>query len=246
MAVRVQEAARPFTKKFLSLSGRFSLWQAWADFVYMTAAAISNAVDPYHAEEREAAYMKIIGKYDKRDQAVFPELVAELVDALERNPEQDFLGGVFMELELGSHWHGQFFTPYSICQCMAEITCQDAAEKILEQGFLTMNDPACGAGATLIAACHTIGRTLEKDGLNWQNHVLVTGQDVDQVAGLMCYIQLSFQGAAGYVKIGNTLTDPMREGDDTGNYWFTPMYFSPVWTVRRALHPGGIFLEPGK
>lgn len=246
MAVRVQEAARPFTKKFQSLSGRVSLWEAWADFVYMTAAAISNAVDKTHAQERETAYMRIIGKYDKREQEMFPDLVAELVDALERNPEQDFLGSVFMELNLGSHWHGQFFTPYSICECMAELSCHDAAEKIREQGFITINDPACGAGATLIAACHTIGRALEKDGLNWQNHVMVTGQDVDQVAGLMCYIQMSFQGAAGYVKIGNTLTDPMREGDDTGNYWFTPMYFSPAWSIRRALNHGGIFLEPGK
>ena len=34
---------------------------------------------------------------------------AIVVEALERNPEQDFLGELYMELELGNHWKGQVF-----------------------------------------------------------------------------------------------------------------------------------------
>ncbi len=41
---------------------------------------------------------------------------AIVVEALERNPEQDFLGELYMELELGNHWKGQFFTPYCVCK----------------------------------------------------------------------------------------------------------------------------------
>lgn len=69
--------------------------------------------------------------------------------------------------------------------------------------------------------------------LNYQNHVLVVAQDIDKTVALMCYIQLSLLGVAGYVKVGNSLTEPMTDNDNKENYWYTPMYFSPVWTMRR-------------
>lgn len=64
-------------------------------------------------------------------------------------------------------------------------------------------------------------------------HILVTGQDIDSVVAMMCYIQLSLLGVAGYFKVGNALTEPMSDDDTIGNYWFTPMYFFPVWHYRR-------------
>ena len=76
--------------------------------------------------------------------------------------------------------------------------------------------------------------------MNFQNHVLVTAQDIDYTTALMCYIQLSLLGMAGYVKIGNSLTEPMSTNDATDNYWFTPMYFSDVWVFRRLFHGGTI------
>lgn len=50
-------------------------------------------------------------KYNKQEQKLFPELAAYVVMALEDNPEQDFLGSVFMELNLGNKSTSQFFTP---------------------------------------------------------------------------------------------------------------------------------------
>ena len=52
---------------------------------------------------------------------------------------------------------------------------------------------------------------------------------------LMCYIQISLLGVAGYIKVGNALTEPMTPGDSMENYWFTPMYFSDVWHTRRTI-----------
>lgn len=166
---------------------------------------------------------------------MFPELVEDVVNAFDADREQDFLGSAYMELELGNHWIGQFFTPYDICRCMAAITTGDAVEQINRDGFVTLNDCACGAGATLIAAVNQIEKQLfkAKSPLRWQNHVLVTAQDLDFTTGMMCYIQLSLLGCAGYVKIGNTLTDPMHDGDDPTAYWYTPGYFSSVWQLRR-------------
>lgn len=199
----------------------------------MFACALSNPVDKSHYEEREALYLKTIQKYNERERAVFPQLAAEVVLALDNNPEQDFLGKIFMELNLSNESGGQFFTPYSVCQMMAELTTGNVTPQIEEHGYITINDPACGAGATLIAGIHAARRRLEKAGLNWQNHILITAQDIDYTVALMCYIQLSLLGAAAYIKIGNTLTEPMCSNDTLENYWFTPMYFSSVWTVRR-------------
>lgn len=227
-----------FAKKLLSLSQRYHTWEVWSDFIVMFAIALSNGFDKSNYDEREAMYMKIINKYTEAERMVFPELVAEVAIALTEEPEQDFLGNVYMELELGNHWIGQFFTPYNVCELMAEISTGTVVEQIQRNGYVTLNDCACGAGATLIAGVHSIKHALERNNspLCWQNHVLITAQDIDFTTGLMCYIQLSLLGCAGYVKIGNTITDPMCDGDDISKYWFTPMYFSDVWQQRRIIH----------
>ncbi|WP_301425337.1 N-6 DNA methylase, partial [Bacteroides caecimuris] len=155
---------------------------------------------------------------------------------LEENPEQDFLGGIFMELNLGNGKNGQFFTPYHICDLMAKIAVDDVSKEIDEKGYVTIHDPCCGAGATLIAGVHEVKRQLEKKNLNYQNHVLVVAQDIDEVVALMCYIHLSLLGVAAYIKVGDVFCDPIKEGDSTGNYWFTMMYFSDVWQTRRIVH----------
>ena len=63
------------------------------------------------------------------------------------------------------------------------------------------------------------------------------------IAGLMAYIQLSIIGAAGYIKIGNSLTDPIKTGDKLDNYWFTPMFFNDVWRMRVMFHKADELLK---
>ena len=221
-----------FIKIFNKLAYRFSPWEVWKDFIVMFACAISNSLDKTHYEEREALYLKTIQKYNKEERALFPQLAAETVIALEENQEQDFLGNIFINLGLGNKSGGQFFTPYHICELMAKVTIGDILPQIKKNSYITVCDPCCGAGATLIAGIHEIRKQLEGK-LNYQNHVLVVAQDIDYTTALMCYIQLSLLGVAAYIKIGNTLTEPMCSDDTLANYWYTPMYFSDVWTLRR-------------
>lgn len=232
--------SQSFIKFFNQLAYRFSPWEVWQDFITMFACALSNPVDKLHYEKRENLYLSIISKYNSKEQILFPQLAAEVTIALEENPEQDFLGELFMTLGLGSHAKGQFFTPYHVCECMAKMTISDIRLQIEENGYISIHDPCCGAGALLIAGAHETRRQLESK-LNWQNHVLITGQDIDYTAALMCYIQLSLLGAPGYIKIGNSLTEPMCSNDTPENYWFTPMYFSGVWAIRRFFK-GKLFL----
>ena len=59
--------------------------------------------------------------------------------------------------------------------------------------------------------------------------------DIDELVALMCYLQISLLGVAGYVKVGNSLTEPITSDDILENYWFTPMYFSDIWETRRTI-----------
>lgn len=143
------------------------------------------------------------------------------------------MGSIFMSLNLGNEHNGQFFTPYHVCELMAEVTMEDVVQKVKKDGYISIHDPCCGAGATLIAGIHAARKRLEKEKLNYQNHILVVAQDIDMIVALMCYIQLSLLGVAGYVKIGNSLTEPITNMNSRENCWFTPMYFSSIWTMRR-------------
>ncbi len=225
-----------FVDTFGKLTHRLLPWEVWKDFVVMVSCSFSNVLDKSHYEERESLYMDTIKKYSKEEQNLFPQLLAYTVLALEENPEQDFLGEIYTELGLINKQHKQIFTPYSVSQLMAEITVDNVIKKIEKKGYITLEDSCCGAGSTLIAGVNTIKRILEKQGLNFQNHVLVVGQDIDLTVGLMCYIQLSLLGVAAYIKIGNALTDPITSNDTLKNYWFAPMYFSEVWRTRRSIH----------
>lgn len=111
--------------------------------------------------------------------------------------------------------------------------------------YVTISDPCCGAGANLIAAINTVRHKLEKVDLNYQNHILIVGQDIEEVVALMCYLQISMLGVAGYIKVGNTLTNPISSADTMENYWFTPMYFSDVWHTRRIIHKFTELFEKG-
>jgi len=214
-------------------------WQVWADLMDAIACALSNAADPdrERAAEREKEYAECIKRLGG-DVDIVARAYATIVVGLEVNPDQDLLGQLYMELELGSHWHGQFFTPYSICQMMAQTTMDEELVKaqVSDHGYITVNDPACGAGATLVAAINRL------NGLGiGQGRYLVCGNDIDRVAAQMCYIQLSTLGAAGWVAITNTLSDPVT-GDPImpaekpgQEFWYTPMYYlNPIWVGRRA------------
>lgn len=155
------------------------------------------------------------------------ELFAIIVMALERNPEQDFLGSLFQTLELHNHWNGQFFSPYSISQLMAETQMTNIPETIREKGYISVSDPACGAGSLLIAFANAV----RKRKINYQDHVFFVAQDVDLVAGLMCYIQLSLLGCSGMVIIGDTLARPGIHPEN--DIWYMPMYYEQIWVYRR-------------
>lgn len=214
-----------------------SRWEVWQDMVIIIATAISNSVDTRHYEEREKLYLERIGKYKPGAQRNFVLLFNKIICLLDATPFQDLLGDLFMLLGLGNDAGGQFFTPYSVCQMMGKMVIDSSKCKseIAHKGYFSVNDCACGAGATLIGAAEAL--YLEK--INYQQTALFIAQDIDYTTALMCYIQLSLLGCAGYVRIGDSLTNPLTGdvlfGEDSSNVWYTPMYFSESWQKRRKM-----------
>ena len=227
-----------FVKIFNSLCGRYGRWEIWQDFVTLAATAISNTVDRSQAAEREKTYMTIAGKYKPEEMLKFSQMLQEVVIGMDFNQDQDFLGELYMALELGNDHAGQFFTPYDICRMMASIASTDIKARIAQDGWMSVNDCACGAGALLIAFANECRRP-EVD-INYQASVLFVAQDIDYIVGMMCYIQLSLMGCAGYVVIGDSLLHPSTALDRRGliprpdqNIWYTPFYFRDIWHYRR-------------
>lgn len=238
MASAMKPQYTEIVKMYSRLKGRWQMWELWQDSMTMFACAVSNQVDHRFRDKREEMYMDIVKKYEKDELAVFPQIFAEIVRQLERDPEQDFLGDLYMTLGLGSHWHGQFFTPYTVCCAMCRAMAAMNFSEITDPADvkpITVNDSACGGGATLIAAAHEYRRCIAKTGLNPQNYICFYAQDISTVAALMCYIQLSLQGYAAKIKIGDTLLNPLVAADNGADIWYTPMWFSDVWTVRRMI-----------
>ncbi len=229
-----------FAKILKGLTNRYQTWEIWADFVTMAAISISQTFD--FRDNREERYLNIAGKYGEDEMMKFVELLQLVTEAFENDRDQDYLGSLYMELNLGNHWTGQFFTPYNVCTAMARMSVHDVVERIAEKGYITMNDCACGAGATLIAGVNEVQRQMIKSGspLNFQNHVLVVAQDISETTALMCYIQLSMLGIAAIAKVGDSIMTPFNydvlAAPPYDNLYFTPMYFSEVWTGRKMAH----------
>ena len=235
------EAQKAIAKSFEGLCGRHSRWEVWADWITMSACSISNAVDQAHREAREKIFLNAREKYAEEEMQVMAEMLGMVVAALDENQDQDLLGEIFMTLGLGNEHNGQFFTPYNVCWAMSELTIGDVAAQVEAQGWVSAADPACGAGALLVAFANECLR----QKVNYQTSVLFVAQDIDYIVGLMCYIQLSLLGCAGYVcagyvVIGDSLAHPSTAYDrrgliprDEGNVWYMPMYFRDIWHWRR-------------
>ena len=210
-----------FTKLFEANCYRFDRGLIFSDFVAMLAAAISNAVDKRQFDEREAEYMRIIGKYSKEEADRFAQMYALLVAQLEKGHD-DVLGKIFMDLNLGGN--GQFFTPYHMSKMMAEVTLQDCGKVIEDKGFISVSDPCVGGGALVIAASDVM---IDK-GFNPQRQLHVTAVDLDIRAVHMAYIQLSLLGIPAVVVHGNTLTQ------EEYSRWYTPFHILHGWNSRLA------------
>lgn len=222
-----------FRKLFMKMvnTNHYSPHEMWSDMICVFACMISNTVDKHNFDDREKLLNDTLNKYDDGTKKDFTELFVHLVNVFEGNvivnngvvekiKFDDVLGDLYMHLDFGNDRGGQFFTPYNVASLVGNIAFTDSIEKQLDskEEVITINDPACGGGALLIAGAEM----LFNKGINYQADAFFVGNDIDFTTALMCYIQLSLIGAKGCVHVGDSLRDPTI--DNLGsNTWWTPM-----------------------
>ena len=220
-AKRLDDPNREFVSLFKGNCHRHRPHSVFSDFCEMAALSMSNAVDLSQYAPREARYLEIVKGYSADEVARFPQMLACVTEALEARMH-DCLGQLFMSLEMGNHWKGQFFTPYELAGLMARVTLHDAKEQSQQRGHITVMEPAAGAGAMVIA----IADAMREQGLNYQQCLHVTAIDVDPTAAHMCYVQLALLHVPAVVVVGNSLSLEER------GHWFTPAHVLGGWGQR--------------
>lgn len=221
---------RNVLKLFDAHGHRHDRYTLFSDCMELIAISISNSVDLFARHAREARYLEIVGRYDRATVETFPRIFAEIAMALEAEPN-NVLGRIFTTLEIHNKNRGQFFTPYPVCQMMAQATLGDAsqARALMEaKGFISAMEPACGAGAMIVA----LAEAMRAVGINYQRQLHVTAIDIDPRAVHMAYIQFAMLHIPARVVVGNSLALEVRE------QWFTPAHILGNWTARlRAVRP---------
>lgn len=210
------------------------LARVWADWVEMGAIAVANSVDKIQFKQREERYLNIVSQYQKEEVQSLANAFAHLVQCWEQRVARgefgDVLGSTYMMLDLGNASTGQFFTPYEISRMMASMIMGDPSTlktELQRKGFLSLQEPACGAGGMVIAAIHLLAEA----EINYQKAIHVTAIDVDRRCVHMTFLQLALLHVPAIVIQGNALTLETTES------WYTPAHIWGGWSRRlKQLH----------
>jgi hypothetical protein len=214
-----------FIKAFESLAHHRERHDVLADFLDMAVCAIRKTTVPPGpaADAIEDQYMAVVKRNVPEDVRKMPELLGITALAVQEGG-CDFLGQVVGDLELINGHMGQFFTPYAVSRMIAEMTLQDAGELIREKGFVTVAEPASGAGGMIIAAADVI----EKQGFDIGRQLYVDATDISPMCFKMTYLQASLRGIPATIRRGNTLS---RETFEVAR---TPAFLSFYLTHREV------------
>lgn len=212
--------------RFVKIANKLSYGNSnvMRDFCEMSAIALANSL--LKNEEREARYMQIVKAYDREQLGGFAEMLACVVNSLSTGDDFNFhdcLGELHMTEEVTgrSKWDSDVaFTPKEISYLMAQITF--SGFKMPEKGYVTLCEPACGGGSTVIAACHAL-----KDlGFNFQKQLHVTAVEIRPMIVHMAYIQFSLLHIPAIVVHGDSLALK------TWSVWKTPAHHLGFWDAK--------------
>lgn len=218
-----EDPIKAFIKLFETTARYRHRHDVFRDFVFCSAVALSNQGGRY-SQARETEYLETIKRYEPADRAAFQRLFSLLVIALDPAP-RDVLGPIFMGLNLGDAFRGQFFTPFEVSKLMAEMLFGPETEQKLRQGEpITLSEPAVGSGGMVLAVAACLINRGHDPARSLRAHVV----DIDRTAALMCFIQLSLWNIPAQVVVGNTITLEEREA------WETPAWIHPALRAGRT------------
>lgn len=218
------------------LNAKHSIWTVFEDWLKISSISISNAVDWNQSAEREEQYLETINKYSPDEQKILCSTFAELVKALQHSATTegpvDLLGKVFHALELHNKYHGQFFTPFHICEFMGQIALGDGGEAgnavdeaLHKKGYVSVCEPCVGSGGMVLGFANAMYR----NKMNYNSQMVAYCCDIDIKCVHMAYLQLSLYGIPAVIIHGNSLTN------EEWSRWYTPVYMVEGWPFRERV-----------
>lgn len=212
-----------FNRIIKTIAPSLHRYDVFRDFATISAISLHNAIAK--CDDLEQEYFTIIKKYTKQDLSLFSELLGELVMGLEARP-CDFLGSIYMNLDLGSKNAGQFFTPFEVSRLMAMMLFEGVEDTLSKKPFITLHEPSCGSGGMVIGYAQAL---IEK-GFNPQQQLWVSCIDIDSFPAMMTYVQLSLLHIPAEVITGDTLRMDFRR------VMKTPAHYLGGWDEKLKTH----------
>lgn len=213
------ETHKKIVKAIQDMSGQYSAYAIFADWVMMCSIAIQNQMTFSGSErrKREDLYVATAKRYTEEEQTTFAQMFVWLGDALTEELT-DVLGEIYMQLDMGSSHTGQFFTPFHVSEMCARLELKSAIKELETGQKVRLHEPSCGSGGMIIAMC----KLLKEAGHNYQKEVEVVAQDLDWRCVYMTYLQLSLIGCKAIVVQGDTLAEPYSKATDQSRILRTP------------------------
>ncbi|WP_321820831.1 MULTISPECIES: N-6 DNA methylase [unclassified Burkholderia] len=232
------------------IGARHRLYDVFTDFLGMAACAVSNRWDRLRVQKREELFEQYRKRYSAEEQTQIARALALLflayreetpdsdqsfqaIDLVQRDGRgevrvfDDVLGEIYMALEFGNEHAGQFFTPMDVCRMMVQMTIDEAGVRnaIVSKGFVSIEEPAVGAGALVIATA----QRLTQLGIDYSREMMVVATDVSLSSVHMAYLQCAALDIPAAIVHGNSLT--LEEY----SVWLTPAYVSAGFATRDAI-----------
>jgi len=179
------------------------------------AISLANVVKTDMWQERENVYLKLIKTVDVN---ATKHAFAFVMDWFAKQAEpMDLLGPFHSWIGMDNSRTGQFFTPWTVAVAMALMSLgskEEIEKQIAEKGYISINDPTCGAGGTLLAAANA----LQGMGIDCSN-VVFYGQELMPTTAYTCFVQCALSGLPAVIGHGDTLKMDTFQTFTTLPYW---------------------------
>lgn len=209
------------------------------DFFELAAISIRNSVDYGPGREGlEKRYSDLAAGYSTEQVQGFARALGILGSEIKMAVDgsagfSDWAGEIYMDSGTSNSKAGQFFTPYSVSRCMADVNFpKDEVLAKLEEDpdrVITVYEPTCGAGGLVVASIDV----LRGHGVNYSWNTFVDCGDIDPRCVHMTYATLSLLGVPAVVRLGDALTMEYSQA------WFTPAYLFAWPHFKKRIYRGG-------
>lgn len=185
-------AVREFGKALSNFSHRYYDYDIFSDFIDYVIASLLWEGSP---QTRDTLTAKYGNEYPKFLELYRAFLVCMQNNLKEDNDWYDVLGEVYETIASRSKcsWLGQFFTPATVCDFMAQLQIVDLTVEGKTRTDARVNDCACGSGRTLLA----LNKVAPGNKLY--------AEDLDPICTKMAAINLAFHACKGQVCNMNSL-----------------------------------------